>query len=172
LSAMSRCGFMELDPLGYMADAINTDGEITDLTLELLEDAVRLTHPDCHPAERQELAKHVTQQFLALKPFVFSKPEKPKAEIPATTARNESAKYHRENLKEPLQKILSMQRMRRHDPVLLLRNLRPEWEKRCREQRERENKKQREQYAKRKARLAWKLPLKHCEACGEKVTTE
>jgi hypothetical protein len=39
-----------LDPLGFMADAIDSKGEITDLTTELLDDAIRLTHPDCHPA--------------------------------------------------------------------------------------------------------------------------
>jgi hypothetical protein len=62
-----------LDPLGYLTDAINTDAEIVDLTSELLDDAVRLTHPDCHPPERQELAKRVTQELLALKPFAFPK---------------------------------------------------------------------------------------------------
>jgi hypothetical protein len=35
-----------LDPLGYMADAIDSDGEIADLTAELLDAAIRLTHPD------------------------------------------------------------------------------------------------------------------------------
>ena len=53
-----------------------------ELTSELLADALRLTHPDCHPPERQELAHRVTQGLLALQPFVFPA-SKPKLKKPA-----------------------------------------------------------------------------------------
>ena len=43
------------------------------MTLELLEGAVRLTHPDRHP-DRVEQATRVTAELLALKPFVLPKP--------------------------------------------------------------------------------------------------
>lgn len=100
-------GFDGLDPLGYMADAIDSKGEITDLTTELLDDAIRLTHPDCHPPERQELAHRVTQELLALRPFTFAKPTPPKPwpdGIPQPPApRNDYAKSPSGTFKEPLQ---------------------------------------------------------------------
>jgi hypothetical protein len=97
-------GFDGLDPLGYMADAINACGETADLTSELLDDVIRLTHPDCHPPERQELAKRVTQQLLALKPFVFPAPKpKPKPIVPPPP-RNESLNTGAAGFKEALQK--------------------------------------------------------------------
>ena len=65
------------DPLGYMADIAKLDGADVDLTSELLADVLSLTHPDHHPPEREELARRVTQQLLALQPFVFPAP-KPK----------------------------------------------------------------------------------------------
>jgi hypothetical protein len=45
-----------------------------ELTLDLIEEAVRLTHPDKHPPERVEQATRVTAELLALKPFVLPKP--------------------------------------------------------------------------------------------------
>jgi hypothetical protein len=72
-------GFGELtDRLGYMDGvARSSDDEIIELTSELLADAIRLAHPDYHPPERQDLARRVTQQLLALQPFAFPAP-KPK----------------------------------------------------------------------------------------------
>jgi hypothetical protein len=48
-----------------------------ELSLELLEDAIRLTHPDRHPPERAEQAARVTAELLALKPFVNPKAPEP-----------------------------------------------------------------------------------------------
>jgi hypothetical protein len=45
-----------------------------ELTLELLEEAVRLTHPDRHPPERAEQATRVTAELMALKSYVLPKP--------------------------------------------------------------------------------------------------
>jgi hypothetical protein len=42
-------------------------------------------HPDRHPSERAELAKRVTQELLALKPFVLPK-AKPRDVSPVVTA--------------------------------------------------------------------------------------
>lgn len=71
--------FEGFDPLGYMAETAAMADETVLLTSELLADALRLTHPDAHPPERQEIANRVTQQLLALQPFVFPavKPEPP-----------------------------------------------------------------------------------------------
>jgi hypothetical protein len=74
LSAIGQLGFMDLDPLGYMADAINTDVEIVDLTSELLDDAIHSTRlsapvtmltnvdgaPSAKPKDRQPSVRHAT----------------------------------------------------------------------------------------------------------------
>jgi hypothetical protein len=57
-----------------------------ELTLELLEEAVRLTHPDRHPPERAEQATRVTAELLALKPYVLSKPPPPPPSNTSATA--------------------------------------------------------------------------------------
>ncbi len=49
--------------------------EVGDISSELLAETLQLVHPDHHPAERRELAKRVTQELLALKPFVFPAPK-------------------------------------------------------------------------------------------------
>ena len=59
----------------YSSDADAIGAEVGDITTELLEAAVRLTHPDRHPPERQEAAHRVTQELLALKPFTFPAPK-------------------------------------------------------------------------------------------------
>ena len=41
-------------------------------------------HPDRHAPEQQELAKRVTQDLLALRPFVFPAPKAPEVEIDPT----------------------------------------------------------------------------------------
>jgi hypothetical protein len=53
------------------------------LTVELLVDAVALTHPDKHPPERNELAQRVTAELLALKPHLSPKPKPPPEPIVA-----------------------------------------------------------------------------------------
>ncbi len=63
-----------IDLVGYVnADTIGA--EVGDITAELLADTIELTHPDKHPPEREEKAKRVTQELLALKPFVFPAPK-------------------------------------------------------------------------------------------------
>jgi hypothetical protein len=71
LSAMASRLTNGYDPLGYFRDIANSTGEPVELTSELLDNAIKIAHPDCHPPERQELAHRVTQGLLALKPFVF-----------------------------------------------------------------------------------------------------
>lgn len=51
------------------------DGSSGELYQDVLEDAVRLTHPDKHPPERTELATRVTQEFLKLRPFLRPRPK-------------------------------------------------------------------------------------------------
>src|SRR5262245_7302046 len=65
--------------------------EIGDITAELLADALQLTHPDKHPEERKELANRVTQELLALKPFVFPAPKPKPPPAPSDISFNPSA---------------------------------------------------------------------------------
>ena len=64
----------------FRGDAAVSDADFKDLTAELLTAAMALTPPDRHPAERKAEAQRVTQELVALKPFVFPapKPEPPK----------------------------------------------------------------------------------------------
>jgi hypothetical protein len=149
-----------LDPLGLLADTADTDGETIDLTSELLTDVLRLTHPDHHPPERQELAHRVTQGLLALQPFVFPAP-KPEPTVPTSEPRDESFKAPRVTLKEPLRYPCSD--CADTVPYFYCDACRAEWDRRQEKERERQNARQRAQYARRKARR-WKS--KACEACG------
>jgi hypothetical protein len=162
-------GFDGLDPLGYMVDAINTDGETVDLTTELLDAAIRLTHPDCHPPERQEMAKSVTQGLLALKPFTFAKPEKPKTAAPAPSPHNESVKAPRDNLKEPLHSY-PCKECKSTIPYYYCTPCRAEWNKRQQVERDKNNATQRKWYARRKERQQWRKPRQYCAACQAEFT--
>jgi hypothetical protein len=145
-----------LDPLGYMADAINSDGESVDLTTELLDAAIRLTHPDCHPPERQELAKSVTQELLALRPFAFPAPaQKP---IAPPMPRDDSVNVPRRDFKEPLQPTYPCKECKSTVPYCYCTPCRAEFEKRRNVERDKANANQRRQYARRKERREWKNP--------------
>ncbi len=73
------------DILHLEADTLGA--EIGDITTELLDDTIKLTHPDRHPPEHRELAQRVTSELLALRPFVFPapKPEPAPKPMPAVT---------------------------------------------------------------------------------------
>jgi hypothetical protein len=61
--------------------------KFTYLTLELLHDAIALTHPDRHPPERAEEAQRVTAELLELKPYTPPKPKPPPPPPPVTDNR-------------------------------------------------------------------------------------
>ena len=63
------------------ADDVGDD--FSDLTSELLDATIALTHPDKHPIERKAEANRVTQELHALKPFVFPAPPPKEPEPPA-----------------------------------------------------------------------------------------
>jgi hypothetical protein len=60
--------------LGAGLNEAESFADFADLTTELLDAAVALTHPDKHPANRKTEANRVTQELLKLKPFVFPAP--------------------------------------------------------------------------------------------------
>jgi hypothetical protein len=82
--------------------------DVGDITLELLEDTIALTHPDVHPPERREKANRVTQELLALRPFVFPAPApepKAKPSLDPFRPRDGSSKSPHDDLSNPLLQI-------------------------------------------------------------------
>jgi hypothetical protein len=155
-----------VDQLGYMDGIARFDDADVELTSELLADVLRLTHPDCHPPERQELAHRVTQGLLALQPFVFPapKPEPPTKLKPTPRSRLDD-----------LEKDISSKKTARYpcsdcaDTVLAYYcdACRTEYEKREQAEFERRTAKQRAEHARRRARMLAKRPLAHCAECGK-----
>jgi hypothetical protein len=158
-------GLSDFDPLGYMADAVDLKGgcENVDLTSELLDDIIKLVHPDCHRPERQELAHRVTQSLLALKPFVFPA-LKPKAVAPAQPQppRNESVIVPRSYLKKPLR--YPCKECASELPCYYCDWCKAEWNRRQEDERKKENAQQRKWYAQRRDR---RQRAKPCAQCGE-----
>ncbi len=150
---------------GFEADTIGA--EIGDITSELLASTVELTHPDRHPPERRDLATRVTQELLALKPFGFPAP-KPK---PVSTPKpsNGSFKSPRVTPKEPLRFTYPCELCADTVPYYYCDPCKAEWKKRRQEERESENAKQRQQYARRRQRLKSSRPPTMCPGCGTEV---
>ena len=132
------------DPLGYMADIAKLDGADIELSSELLADVLSLTHPDHHPPEREELARRVTQQLLALQPFVFPAP-KPKEPIVPT----EERPWHKSIKDEEPQPRFPCPDCADNVPYYYCDACRAEWNKREHEKAELRRAKQREQYKRR-----------------------
>src|SRR5271166_2435238 len=147
-------------------DTIGT--EVGDITQELLADVLQLVHPDHHPPERRELAKRVTQELLALKPFVFPAP-KPKPF--RTKPRDASVKEPRAHIKKPSQ-TYPCELCVDQSAFFYCNACKAEWDKRFREKCERENAKQRKWYAARQERRRrWQKPVL-CESCGAKINAK
>jgi hypothetical protein len=158
---------------GKVSLGFNSDTEPGELTSELLTDVLKLTHPDRHPPERQELAKRVAQELLALQPFVFAapKPKPPPVYKPTTGETDETdeiIRRHREKRQAEAQKS-------RYPCELCAQTVsyfycdpcKAEWRKRQEAEQERRRAKQREQYAQRQRRKAWRRPSRLCAAdCG------
>jgi hypothetical protein len=154
---------LDIDPLGYLAGVANTADEVIELTSELLDDAIRLSHPDCHPLERQDLARCTTQKLLALKPFVFPAPQ-PKKPIPRDGSINPRAAETKKTLRTsyPCAECASTV------PYYYCTQCKAEWDRRQEAERVKLREQRREQYANRKRRRrAWQQRL--CEICGTKL---
>jgi hypothetical protein len=150
-----------------------------ELTLELLEEAVRLTHPDKHPPERAEQATRVTAELLALKPYVLPKPPPPP---PSNTSATNAPWQHQRSVTPTPESDERARRleewMKRIRPCEICRETVPyyycdackEWhEARQREKRERDNKKRERDNNLQRARRAWRRHLRppgRCAACG------
>jgi hypothetical protein len=142
------------------ADAIGV--EIGDITTELLEAAVRLTHPDRHPKERQESAQQVTQELLALKPFTFPAPEK----APPPETRNSYKKVPSGTAENPLRITYPCELCADQVPYFYCNSCRAEWEKRRNKEREIDLAKQRKWRARRRERQLFRRAAAKCAVCG------
>lgn len=154
------------DPLGYMDGIARLDGADTDLTSELLDDVLKLTHPDHHPPERKLLAHQVTQKLLALQPFVFPAPKpKRKPEQPEP----EAQPLRRVHL--PSESKPSLPRYPCADcadaiPLHYCDACRAEYEKREQKEFEQRTAKQRAEYKRRRERKLRGRTQRRCETCG------
>ena len=147
------------------ADTIGAD--VPDITSELLADALQLTHPDRHPPERRDLAVRVSQELLALKPFLFPAP-KPKA-VSTPEPSNTSLKLPRTTFKEPLRFTYPCELCADTVPLYYCDPCKAEWKKRGQAERESDNAKQRQQYARRQQRIRLSRPPTTCPECGTEV---
>jgi hypothetical protein len=154
--------------LGYGATADTIGTDVPDITSELLEDVLQLVHPDRHPVERQVLAKRVSQELLALKPFVFPAPKPPppvSKEDTAVKRQPEKPASERSKEKGSLPPAYPCELCAEHTPYFYCDRCKAEWDKRRREKTERERAKHRRWYAARKERKAYYAKLR-----GEQLT--
>jgi hypothetical protein len=162
ITAMGKGFVFGVDPLGYMAESVTTADETILLTSEILAETLRLTHPDAHPPERQGLASRVTQQLLALQPFVFPA-VKPKPIVPPDEASRVTPLWQGPNnpAREPLRRYPCVE-CASTAPIDYCTACRTEYDRRHREDLAVIN-------AKRKARRveARQARRKPCAACGK-----
>jgi hypothetical protein len=149
----------------YDADARAAADEFRDLTTELLTATLALTHPDKHPPELKAEANRVTQELLALKPFVFPAPA-----LPAPAPKKPKPDSDELDLS-------SLKNFRQTYPCEACRDAvtfdycdtcRAEYEKREREESEKRTKKQRAEYKLRRKLALAEREQRKCATCGMK----
>ena len=161
---------MGIDVLHLEADTLGLD--VGDITTELLDDAIQLTHPDRHPPERHDLAERVTQDLLELRPFVFPAP-KPEA-IPKPSADRDA---FLKGVDDTFEKLLRGMKVGTYPCKLCVNQVpyyyctacRAEWDKRQQKEREQANAKQRKWYARRQHIRRLSRPPTTCGVCSGKV---
>ena len=130
----------------YEADTAGAD--FRDLTSELLQATIALTHPDKHPPERQAEANRVTQELQALKPFVFPAP----APEPPPKPGDVSFKQHDDDLNEPSQPAYPCEDCRDAIPYFYCNPCKAQWEREQEKEREREEKQREKKNARQRER--------------------
>ncbi len=158
------------DIVGYAVEPLAA--EVGDFSSELLDDALQLTHPDRHPAERQALAQRVTGALLALRPFTFPapKPEPEPESPPDAPPRDGSAKVPDGDTGKPSRTTYPCESCTDEAPYFYCDPCKREWDRRQEADLERERAKQRTQRARRRARRLARTPPVTCPGCGQAFT--
>jgi hypothetical protein len=160
----------DFDKLKLTATSDNLFGDDTaaadfsDLTTELLTATLALVHPDKHPPERRAEAQRITQELLALKPFVFPAPEpeptpKSKARSKRSDADDDPGKHLSNALDYPCNDCCDTV------PILYCTACRAEYDKREKKEFEQRTAKQRAEYARRREALLTRRPPVICFVC-------
>ena len=153
---------------GYEADTAGAD--FSDLTLELLDAAVALTHPDKHPLVRKAEANRVTAELLALRPFVFPAPEPEPPPEPGDACSKENT----DDLNKPSQPAYPCEDCRDATHYDYCDACKARWESDQVKEREREEIKRKRKNARQREGYKWQKQLKAhrvkptaCATCGE-----
>ena len=154
---------LKLSASGYFSR--NAADDFKDLTTGLLTATLALTHPDRHPPERKAEAQRVTQELVALKPFVFPAPE-PDPEPPPKSPRKPSADSLKQ-LDDALSNLLAYpcEDCRNTVPMYYCNACRAEYEKREQAEFELRTTKQRVEYARRRKKVLANRPPAICPMC-------
>jgi hypothetical protein len=142
-------------------DAAGAD-DFSDLTSELLDATIALTHPDKHPPERKDEANRVTQELLALRPFVFPavKPEPPKPK------NDVCSKSRNDDFKQPSRPAYPCDDCRDTVPSFYCDACKAQFEKEKEKKREREDRKRLEKNARQRKRYKEYRQIRKSEICG------
>jgi hypothetical protein len=162
----------EFDKLKFAASGLfsnETSEDFKDLTTELLTATLALTHPDRHPLERKAEAQRVTQELVALKPFVFpAKEPEPPPKLKPRPSRTSS----KEN--SPLGKLFAYPCEDCCDtvPSNYCAACRAEYEKRQQAEFDRRTAKSRAQYARRRINVVALRRPATCSICLKEFTSK
>lgn len=165
----------DLDKLKLAAAGIPCDdkfdtvgADFSDLTSELLDATIALTHPDKHPPERKDEANRVTQDLLALKPFVFpavKKPERPEPAKPKP-ANDACSKSPRDDFKQPSRPAYPCDDCRDTVPSFYCDACRAQLEKKKEQEHEQEERQRLEKNARQRKRYKVYKPRNKSAICG------
>jgi len=148
-----------LDQLGIGPPGAPVRARPGELTRELLDQAVQLTHPDRHGPEQLALATMVTAALTALRPYVRSVPK-----VDAVASTTDARRYRFMSAEQPYRVTFPCRACFTLVPSYYCDECRREWEARQERERATEARKHREYRARKKARL----PPQVCCVCGSK----
>jgi hypothetical protein len=145
------------------------------LYLDVLEAAIRLTHPDKHPPERKDQAQQVTAQLLALKPYTLERPPPPSPEEEEKRAKaaaeRSATMWQWERGKDAPKSELDFSHPCIYTtPYYYCDECRKRWEEGQQRRREAERQKQRAYRKVRRARELMRRPAMHCKVCETRIS--
>jgi hypothetical protein len=134
--------------------------------LELLAATIALTHPDKHPPEFKAEANRVTQELLALKPFVFPAPKPKPVVSPAANSSNGESKPRASTAAKKKPPAYPCADCADAVPADYCHDCKAEYDKREQQQFDRRTAKQRAKYKRLRELALAKRQKRHCPTCG------